>query len=116
LVDGKADLAGAASEAGLIVVASAISGLSYGYLYLKTNSLWAPWLAHMISNTVLNLVHIQTVGGLDVDVGLLYPVITLAYLAMLLWTKAWATRWKMPALKAWNTPSDSTTTNGETNE
>jgi len=70
----------------------------------------------MINNTVLNLVHIQTVGGLDADIGVLYPVITLAYVAMLLWIKFWTARWGMPALRAWNAPSDSTTTNGETNE
>jgi len=116
LLDGETDLAGAASEAGIIVLASAISGLAWGYLYLKTNSLWAPWLSHMINNTVLNLVHIQTVGGLDADIGVLYPVITLAYVAMLLWIKFWTARWGMPALRAWNAPSDSTTTNGETNE
>jgi membrane protease YdiL (CAAX protease family) len=106
LLDGETDLAGAASEAGIIVLASAISGLAWGYLYLKTNSLWAPWLSHMINNTVLNLVHIQTVGGLDADVTVLYPVITVAYLAMLLLIKAWAARWGMPQLKAWNAPSD----------
>ena len=112
LLDGEADLAGAAAEAGMMVLASAISGLAYGYLYLKTDSLWAPWLAHMINNTVLNLIHIQTVKGLDADVALLYGVITVAYLAMLPWTKAWAARLGMPELKAWNAVSEAAGSRG----
>ena len=106
LLDGEADLAGAAAEAGMMVLASAISGLAYGYLYLKTDSLWAPWLAHMINNTVLNLIHIQTVKGLDADVTVLYGVIAVGYLALLPCTKVWAARLGMPEVQAWNTPSE----------
>jgi membrane protease YdiL (CAAX protease family) len=101
LVYGHADLAAAASEAIIIVLASTVSGLAYGYLFLKTDSLWAPWIAHTISNTALNLLHIRTGAGLDVDAGLLGPVLTVGYLALLLWTKVWAKWLRMPELKPW---------------
>jgi membrane protease YdiL (CAAX protease family) len=101
LVYGHADLAAVATEAIVIVVASTVSGLAYGYLFLKTDSLWAPWIAHTISNTTLNLLHIQTSAGLDAGTALLGPVLTVGYLLVLLWTKAWAKWLRMPELRPW---------------
>ena len=101
LTTGQADLAAAASEAAFIVVGSTLSGLAYGYLVLKTGSLWAPWVAHTISNTTLNLLHIRTLDGLDADIGVLYALVGAGYLALLLWTRAWAKRLRMPELKPW---------------
>ncbi|MBL7200006.1 MAG: CPBP family intramembrane metalloprotease [Anaerolineae bacterium] len=95
LLTGQVDLATAASQAATVVLGSTISGLAYGTLYLQTDSLWAPWLAHTINNSIFNLVHIRTVEGLDADVGVLYGVIAVGYLALLLWTRAWARRWQM---------------------
>ena len=106
LLYGHADLAAVASEAMVIVVASTVSGLAYGYLFLKTDSLWAPWIAHTISNTALNLLHIRTAAGLDVDAGVLGPVLTVGYLALLLWTKVWAKWLRMPELKPWGASSE----------
>ena len=106
LVNGHADLAAAASEAVIIAVASTVSGLAYGYLFLKTDSLWAPWIAHTISNTTLNLLHVRTAAGLDVDAVLIGPVLTVGYLLLLLWTKAWAKWLRMPELKPWGASSD----------
>ena len=105
LVYGHADLGAVAVESITIVGASTVSGLAYGYLFLKTGNLWAPWIAHTISNTTLNLLHFRTAAGLDADVGLLGPVLTIAYLGLLLWTKLWAKRLQMPELKPWGTPS-----------
>jgi membrane protease YdiL (CAAX protease family) len=106
LVYGHADLAAVASEAVIIVLASTVSGLAYGYLYLKTDSLWAPWIAHTISNTTLNLLHIQTSAGLDAGTALLGPVLTVGYLLLLVWTKVWAKRLRMPELKPWGASSE----------
>jgi membrane protease YdiL (CAAX protease family) len=106
LVYGHADLAAVSSEAIVIVLASTVSGLAYGYLFQKTDSLWAPWIAHTISNTTLNLLHIQTSGGLDAGTALLGPVLTVGYLALLLWTKVWAKWLRMPELKPWGTSSE----------
>ena len=101
LVAGQTDLAAAASQATIIVLGATISGLLYGYLYLKTDSLWAPWLAHTINNSTFNLLHIRTVEGLDADIGALYALVAIGYLALLLWTKVWAERLRMPELRPW---------------
>jgi len=105
LVAGQTDLSTAVSQATIIVLGSTISGLVYGYLYLKTDSLWAPWLAHTINNSTLNLLHIRTIEGLYVDTGVLYGVVAIGYAALLLWTKLWVERLQMPELRPWNASS-----------
>ena len=106
LAYGHADLAAVASESITIVLASGVSGLAYGYLFLKTDSLWAPWIAHTISNTTLNLLHIRTAAGLDAGAGLLYPMLGIGYLGLLVWTKVWARWLRMPELEPWGASSE----------
>jgi membrane protease YdiL (CAAX protease family) len=101
LVAGQTDLATAISQATIIVLGSTISGLLYGYLYLRTDSLWAPWLAHAINNSTFNLLHIRTIEGLDADIGALYGIVAIGYLAFLLWTKLWPKRLHMAELRPW---------------
>jgi membrane protease YdiL (CAAX protease family) len=101
LLTGQITLAGSISQAGAIVLASTLSGLAYGYLYLRTDSLWAPWIAHTINNSVLNLLHIRTIVGLDAEIGVLYGVIGTGYLALLLWTALWARRFRLPRFTPW---------------
>jgi membrane protease YdiL (CAAX protease family) len=103
LFTGQITLAASAAPAFVIVLGSTISGLAYGYLYLRTDSLWAPWIAHTINNSVLNLLHIRTIGGLDTNIGVLYGIIGVGYIALLLWTAYWARRFNMPRLKPWDT-------------
>ena len=102
LLSGRVSAAESAPQAVLIVLAATISGLAYGYLYLTTDSLWAPWIAHTISNSVLNLLHIRTLSGLDADIGILYPVFTIGYVGLILWSGLWARRWKLPRLTPWD--------------
>lgn len=61
-----------------------ISGLAYGYLYLATGNLWAPWLAHTLNNPTLNLVHTDTSSGLDAGVGVRNVVIVLGLAVVVL--------------------------------
>ena len=65
----------------------------------RRTSLWASWLAHTINNSVLNLVHIRTVEGLDADVGVLYAVMAADYLALLPWARVWSKRLDMPQVR-----------------
>jgi membrane protease YdiL (CAAX protease family) len=104
---GRIDLAAVASQSIVIVLGATISGLAWGYLFLKTNNLWAPWIAHIINNSTLNLLHIRTIDGLDADIGLLYPILGVGYLALMLWTKVWARRLQMPELQPWGAPETS---------
>jgi membrane protease YdiL (CAAX protease family) len=103
---GDADAAGALSEAVTIAIASSVSGLAYGYLYLETDSLWAPWLGHTVNNTILNLTHLRTVDGLDADLGVLHVVMMAGFLLILPWIAAWAKRLHLPQLSPWGAPAD----------
>jgi membrane protease YdiL (CAAX protease family) len=98
---GQADFGSAAGQAVFIVLGASVTGLFYGYLYLKTDSLWAPWLAHTINNTTLNLLHMRTIGGLDADISVGYMTISVGYLALILWTKVLAQRFQMPEVRPW---------------
>ena len=106
-IAGRIDLGAAISQSIFAVLGATISGLTWGYLFLKTDNLWASWIAHTINNSTLNLLHFQTIDGLDAGIGILYPVLGLGYLALLLWIKVWARRLQMPELKPWGTSETS---------
>ena len=107
---GQADLQTAGTEAAILVLGAIVSGLAYGYLFLKTGSLWAPWLAHAVNNTALNLLHIETAGGMDAQVSVLYGVIAVGYVGLMWWAGFWAKRLHMPELEPWGTESAPTPT------
>jgi membrane protease YdiL (CAAX protease family) len=76
-------------------------GLVYGYFYLKTDSLWTSWVAHWINNTILNLLHITTIDGMDSGIvtrGAVYLVVALLSLFV---AKVLAERFRMPEVKPW---------------
>lgn len=83
LLVGRTTLAGATGQAAMLLAATAISGFVYGYLCLRTGSLWAPWLAHTINNSVLNLLHIRTPDGLDANLFVLNLVLVLGLLSVI---------------------------------
>ena len=98
---GEADLGGAISASIIMLIATGICGFAMGYLYLKTDSLWAPWLAHTINNSVQNLVHIQTIDGLDSDMMVFQIALTLGLVAVLPLYRAFARRYRMPEVRPW---------------
>jgi hypothetical protein len=65
--------------------------------------LWGPLTAHTINNSVLNLVHIRTIDGLDADTMVLNVVMDVGFAALLLWTKLWAKRLHTSELEPWGT-------------
>ena len=65
LMDGKADLGGFTFEAFVILLGTLVAGIVYGYLYLKTDNLWAPFLAHTLNNSIFNVLFIRTSVGLQ---------------------------------------------------
>jgi membrane protease YdiL (CAAX protease family) len=76
-------------------------GLVYGYLYLKTNSLWAPWIAHTISNSIGNFLHIITNEGLDTNLPLRMMVYLVVMFFSLIWVKRVAERNQIEEVKPW---------------
>ncbi|MBN1401497.1 MAG: CPBP family intramembrane metalloprotease [Anaerolineae bacterium] len=76
-------------------------GLVYGYLFLKTGNLWAPWIAHMLSNSVLNLLHTTTTQGMDVMIPLRMSVYTVVMFLALFWVRRVAAKQRLSEAKPW---------------
>lgn len=76
-------------------------GFVWGYFCLRTDSLWVPWIAHYLNNTVFNLVHITTAGGLDSGPALRGPVSLIVSLLGMFVVKYAADRFQMPEVKPW---------------
>jgi membrane protease YdiL (CAAX protease family) len=76
-------------------------GLVYGYLYLKTGSLWTPWIAHTLSNSASNFLHVTTTDGIDTGLPIRYVVYLVVMFVSLFWVKRVAQKQQMPEVKAW---------------
>lgn len=76
-------------------------GFVWGYFYLKTDSLWVPWVAHLLNNTVFNLLHITTTDGLDSGMMIRGPIYLVISLLSMVLVKVLAKRFQMPEVKPW---------------
>jgi membrane protease YdiL (CAAX protease family) len=76
-------------------------GFIWGYFYLKTGSLWVPWVAHLLNNTLFNLLHVTTIDGLDSGMAIRGPVCTIVALLGMILVKVLAERFQMPEVKPW---------------
>jgi len=104
LMDGKVDLGGAAFEAFAILLGTFIAGIVYGYLYLKTDSLWAPFLAHTINNSIFNVLFIRTSAGLQSGLEFVpfQIIFLLGNLALIPLIGLFAKRWNLPEVERWS--------------
>jgi len=104
LMDGKADLGGAAFEAFAILLGTLIAGIVYGYLYLKTDNLWAPFLAHTINNSIFNVLFIRTGAGLQSGLEFMpfQIIFLLGNLALIPLIGLFARRWNLPEAEPWD--------------
>jgi membrane protease YdiL (CAAX protease family) len=98
---GQTDLGGAAFQGIMLVLGAGVYGFAMGYLYLKTDNLWAPWLMHTINNSVLNMVHIRTIEGLDSDMVLLQVMLGVCYIAVIPLLRTLAKRFQTPEVEPW---------------
>jgi membrane protease YdiL (CAAX protease family) len=98
---GQLDMGGLASQSLIVLIATGIVGFAMGYLYLKTGNLWGPWIMHTINNSVQNMVHIQTIDGLDSDMMVFQIALTLSLVAIILFFRALTKRFQMPEVKPW---------------
>jgi uncharacterized protein len=76
-------------------------GLVWGYMYLKTGSLWTSWIAHTLTNTTLNLLHTATQDGLDGGTSLRMTAYSIVALLGMLLVKYLAKRCALSELKPW---------------
>ncbi len=98
---GQLDMGGLASQSLIVLIATGIVGFAMGYLYLKTGSLWGPWIMHTINNSVQNMVHIQTIDGLDSDMMVFQIALTFSLVAIILFFRALTKRFQTPEVKPW---------------
>ena len=103
LMDVEGGSGQAALEALTLLVGTSISGVVYAYLYLKTDNLWAPFLAHTINNSVFNVLFIRTDVGLSsgLEFGLFLGIFLAGYLALIPAFRYFARRWELPEVKPW---------------
>ncbi len=77
-------------------------GLVWGYMFLKTGNLWAPWIAHTLTNTTLNLLHtVSITEGMDSGIALRMVVYTVTALLGMLLVKYFAKRFSLQEIQPW---------------
>jgi uncharacterized protein len=54
LITGKMNANQAIAVAIVYVITAGLTGLFWGYLFIKTNNLWSSWISHTINNSVFN--------------------------------------------------------------
>jgi membrane protease YdiL (CAAX protease family) len=108
----KAYLAGDTSAAGILaqtatlLLGTFVAGLVYGYLFWRTDSLWAPWIAHFLNNTTLNLIQVRTATG-ELQPALVMSIVVVIALALLAFAvRPIADRLRLPRLQPWNPQAD----------
>lgn len=78
-----------------------LMGLVWGYMFLKTGNLWAPWAAHVVTNSMSNLLHIASLNGLDSGFFIRMSVYTVAMLLGMLLLRSLAENAGLREVKAW---------------
>lgn len=93
------------SEIGLGVVANFLPqiclGLVWGYAYLKTDNLWTVWLAHTLTNTTLNLLHVATLDAMDPGMSMRMTTFSIVSLLTMFLIRYLGQRRKMPEMIGW---------------
>ncbi len=76
-------------------------GLVWGYAYMKTDNLWTAWIAHTLTNTILNLLHVTTTGGMDPGMSIRMTTFSIISLLMMFLIRYLYNRWNMRELTVW---------------
>lgn len=92
-------------EIGLGIVANFLPQISlalvWGYAYLKTDNLWTAWIAHTLTNTTLNLIHVATVDAMNPGMSIRMTTFSIVSLLMMFLIRYACNRRKMPELTIW---------------
>ena len=89
-------------EIGMGVVANFLPqiclGLVWGYAYLKTDNLWTAWIAHTLTNTTLNLLHVATVDAMDPGMSIRMTTFSIVSLLIMFLVRYLGNRRNMPEM------------------
>ncbi|MGB2963649.1 MAG: type II CAAX endopeptidase family protein [Anaerolineales bacterium] len=79
------------------LVWSFILGLFYGYVFVRTKSLWPSMMVHYLSNLTISTLSGYVINRADVPVEILYQIVfsfgILPTVLMILWTRYFSKRW-----------------------
>jgi membrane protease YdiL (CAAX protease family) len=78
-----------------------LMGLVWGYMYLKSGSLWGAWLAHFLTNSASNLLHVVTSDGVNPGFALRMVVYVVVALACMVLVRALSDAFRMHELQPW---------------
>lgn len=76
-------------------------GMVWGFLYIKANSLWVPWISHTITNSALNFLHIKTDHGVDEAIAVRMVIFVVVMLMGMLLMNKLSNWMNMNELKLW---------------
>lgn len=76
-------------------------GLVWGYMFLKTGNLWTAWIAHTLTNTTLNLLHIAAEGNLDAAMSIRMTAYSIVALLAMLLIKYLAKKFALLEVQPW---------------
>lgn len=105
---GEQSLAGALMNGLILMLGTVTFGFIWGVMFQLTNSLWTSIAAHFAANTIQNILHINSMNGLDTMAFLRGTAASLVGLACLFFIKWITSRHKLPVLRAWGEGSAST--------
>ena len=93
------------SEIGMGFVANFLPqiclGLVWGYAYLKTDNLWTAWIAHTLTNTTLNLLHVTTIDAMDPGMSIRMTAFSIVSLFMMFLIRYISNQRNLPELTVW---------------
>jgi membrane protease YdiL (CAAX protease family) len=93
------------SEIGMGFVANFLPqiclGLVWGYAYLKTDNLWTAWIAHTLTNTTLNLLHVATIDAMDPGMSIRMTAFSIVSLFMMFLIRYISNQRNLPELTVW---------------
>jgi membrane protease YdiL (CAAX protease family) len=92
------------AEIGMGIVANFLPqiclGLVWGYAYFKTDNLWTVWLAHTLTNTTLNLLHVATGDVMNPGMSIRMTTFSIVSLLMIFLIRYIGNRRNMPEMTA----------------
>lgn len=65
LFEGEMSVAGATMSALMLILTTGLTGAKFCLLTKITGSLWMPMADHFFNNTIINLLHVETISGVD---------------------------------------------------
>lgn len=76
-------------------------GLVWGYLFVRTGNLWGPWLAHTLTNSAVNFVHVRGAAGIDAGLPARIAVFAVVMLISLIVIQKISEFYALPAVGPW---------------